>query len=175
MAKIPYSKLKLKVDESTSICTIGEFEITVRNYLPIQEKLALISRIIELSHDADNNFSNPLRVQVYRTIEIIRYYTDITFTDKQLEDVPKLYDQIISAGLWGQLSEVIPQTELMEVYNGIDVSIESIYKYRNSVLGILDTISTDYENLNFDMDALQEKMADPQNLNLVKEILDKVN
>ena len=170
MAKVPYSKLKLKVDESTSTCVIGELNITVRNYLPIQEKLGLIGRVIQLSH-----YSNPLKVEIYRTIEMVKAYTDITFTEKQEEDIPKLYDQLISTGAWATIEEAIPKSERDTIYYGTIQAIESIYKYRNSVLGILDTVAADYDNMNFDINQLSSQIANPETMGLMKDILSKMN
>ena len=55
MAKTAYSKLKLKVNEEIVPVQIGEVTIGVKKYLPVQEKLTLIGRVIELSHDLENN------------------------------------------------------------------------------------------------------------------------
>ena len=52
--------------------------------------------------------------------------------------------------------------------------MEAIYKYQNSALGILDTISADYSSLNFDATEIQKKIADPNNLELVRNILTKL-
>jgi len=49
----------------------------------------------------------------------------------------------------------IPEEEYNFIFDGITESIESIYKYKNSIVGILDTISTDYSNLNLDATEIQ--------------------
>jgi hypothetical protein len=41
-------------------------------------------------------------------------------------------------------------------------------------MGILDIISQDYSNLNFDASAIQEKLADPENMALLRQVLDKL-
>jgi hypothetical protein len=41
-------------------------------------------------------------------------------------------------------------------------------------MGILDIISTDYKNLDLDATEIQKKLADPDNLGLVKDILSKL-
>ena len=53
-------------------------------------------------------------------------------------------------------------------------SIDNIYKYKNSVMGILDTLKTDYDNLNFDATEIQKKIGDPENMALLKDILTKL-
>ena len=94
MAKVSFTKLKCKVETSiTHIEWEGE-TIEVKQYLPIQEKLALIGRVIMQAHEQDENYSNPVKVDVFRGLEMIFAYTNISFTDKQKEDLPKLYDMI---------------------------------------------------------------------------------
>jgi hypothetical protein len=175
MAKTAYSKLKLKVNEEIVPVQIGEVTIGVKKYLPVQEKLALIGRVIELAHDLENNYSNPVKVEIYTILEVIKAYTDITFTEKQEEDIPKLYDQFISSGAWDTILEAIPENEYSTIQWGVTTCIESIYKYRNSVLGILDSMQTDYEGLNFDIEELTQKIGDPNTVAFVKDVLTKIN
>ena len=56
----------------------------------------------------------------------------------------------------------------------INETINSIYNYKNSVMGILDTISTDYSDLNLDVEHVQEQLSNSENLTLVKDILTKL-
>ena len=41
-------------------------------------------------------------------------------------------------------------------------------------MGILENISTDYSNLNLDASAIQQKLADPENMELLRSILSKL-
>jgi hypothetical protein len=83
-------------------------------------------------------------------MEIIMTYTNITFTDKQKEDIAKLYDILDSNGIINQIVSAIPEDEYHFLIDGINDTIEAVYTYQNSVLGILDTVSQDYSNLNLD-------------------------
>ena len=58
--------------------------------------------------------------------------------------------------------------------DGITETIDAVYKYQNSALGILDTIGQDYSNLELDAQKLQEKMNNPENLALLKDVLTKL-
>ena len=174
MAKVPFTKLKCKINENEIPVQVGEETIAVKQYLPIQDKLGLIGRVVEFAHEQDNNFSNPVKAGVYRDLEIIFAYTNISFTDKQKEDLPKLYDMLYSSGVIKIVIDNIPEDEYLEIVWGVKDSIDAIYKYQNSVLGILDTISTDYSALDLDASEIQKKIADPQNLELLKNVLTKL-
>ena len=52
--------------------------------------------------------------------------------------------------------------------------VESIYKYNNSALGLINTLTTDYSALGDEFSDLQEKIANPENLTLLKDVLTKL-
>ena len=173
MAKISFTKLGLKLNNPIKTITFNEQEIEVEQYLPINKKLELISNVINLSAD-DNNFANPIKVSVFTTLEIMYHYTNINFTDKQKEDPVKLYDLVISNGLAKEVINAIPEEEFMEILKGVEDSIDAVYTYRNSVLGILDAISTDYNTLNLDATEKKKKLSDPNHMAFLKEVLTKL-
>ena len=173
MAKISFTKLGLKVNQEIKTVTFNEQTIEVKQYLPINDKLELISNVINYSHD-DNNFANPVKVSVFTALEIMYAYTNINFTDKQKEDPTKLYDALISSGLVDEVINAIPESEYHEIVCGIADSIDAIYTYRNSVMGILENVKADYSELDFDAAAIQQKLSDPESMVLLKDILAKL-
>ena len=174
MAKVAFTKLGLKRKDEVKTVNINNIVIEVKQYLPINDKLALISRVINLSHDSSNNFANPVQVEVIGTIEIIAAYTNLSFTEKQKEDYAKLYDLLEENGITKDLIGAIPEDEYAFLIDGINDSIEAVYKYQNSILGILETVSQDYSNLELDATKIQEKMANPDNLAMLKDVLTKL-
>jgi hypothetical protein len=85
MAKIPFSKLGLKLNSDIKTVNIGEYNIEVCSYLPMEEKAILISNVINNSVD-DNGYYNPLKIKVFLTLEVLYFYTNLTFTTKMKED-----------------------------------------------------------------------------------------
>ena len=173
MAKVSFTKLGLKKNEDVGILHINEQDVEVKQYLPVNEKLELISSVINSAAD-ENNFSNPVKENVFLTLEILYHYTNINFTDKQKEDPVKLYDLVVSSGLVNKVTDLIPEEELDEVINGVAQSVKAIYTYKNSALGILESISQDYSALNLDATEIQQKLADPDNMALLKQVLTKL-
>ena len=174
MAKVAFTKLGLKRKDEVKTININNNVIEVKQYLPINDKLALISRVINLSHDSSNNFANPVQVEVIGTIEIIAAYTNLSFTEKQKEDYAKLYDLLEENGITKDLISAIPEDEYAFLIDGINDSVEAVYKYQDSILGILEVISQDYSNLDFDATKIQQQLADPDNLSLLKDVLTKL-
>ena len=177
MAKVPFSKLQAKVNNDvvkvTHLNTAGEDIIyEVRKYLPLNEKLELVSRIINQSID-DNGFYNPMRVKFNMVVETIFAYTNLSFTEKMKEDLFKLYDIFMSSGMFDDIVKII-DSEWSEIQEDTWSTINNIYNYNNSVMGILDTLTTDYDNLNFDATEIQKKIGDPNNMALLREVLTKL-
>ena len=173
MAKISFSKLGLKINQDIKTIEYNGQIIEIKQYLPIQEKLQLISNVINLSSD-ENNFANPVKVNVCTMIEMVDKYTNINFTDKQKEDIPKLYDLLVGNNLVKTIISEIPEDEYFDIVNGINKSTDAIYTYRNSALGILEIIKQDYSNLDLNAEEIQKKLNDPNNMALLREVLDKL-
>lgn len=174
MAKVSFTKLGLTKNSDVSILEWGDQKIEVKDYLPMNEKLELVSTIVNNSID-DNGYYNPMRVHINIIIEVILAYTNISITEKQKEDILKLYDLFVSSGLSGKiLGETINPYEYKQIQSWVHETINSIYSYKNSVLGILDTVSNDYSELDFDINKLKENLSDPEQLTLLKDILTKL-
>jgi hypothetical protein len=91
-----------------------------------------------------------------------------------MEDPAKLYDLFIGNGIDIDILRVIPKSELESIYDITEKTIESVVQYKNSAVGILETISQDYSNLKFDATELQKKIGDPENLAFLKDVLTKL-
>lgn len=173
MAKVAFSKLKLTKQDTVKTIKVNDVEIEVKQYLPITEKINIITNVLQESADA-NNFANPMKVEVFLNLEMIYAYTNLTFTDKQKEDVTKLYDLLETNDVINEIIGAIPESEYSALINWTNETIDAFYKYRNSMLGILNQISEDYSNLNYDAGEIQGKLADPNNLELLKAVLTKL-
>lgn len=175
VAKVPFSKLQACVDGGVNRCSYcnkagEEIYYEVKHYLPFAEKLALVERIVNQSVDA-NGFYSPMRVKLYIVLEVVYAYTNLSFTEKMKEDPFKLYDILVSSGIFTEIVDCIREKDWSEIQENVWATIKNIYDYRNSAMGILDVISADYSNVDLDLTTLQDKMNDPDSLGLLKEII----
>lgn len=178
MAKVPFSKLQASINGCDAQISYAnkageEIKYEVKHYLPIKEKLELVSRIINQSID-DNGFYNPMKVKFYMVLEVVYAYTNLSFTDKMKEDPFKLYDILVSTGIFKDIIGVMADDEWNTIQEDVWTTIDNIYHYNNSVMGILDTLKADYDNLNFDATEIQKKIGDPDNMALLREVLTKL-
>lgn len=174
MAKVPFSRLNLKKIDKVQVVTINGLEIEVKQYLPVAEKLELIANVLNNSAD-DNNFANPVKTYVLSHLEIIYAYTNLSFTDKQKEDPAKLYDILETNGIIDSIILALPPSEYDNLIEDITSTIDAYYKYKNSALGILEAATTDYKNLDLEASDIQKKIADPDNLTLLKDVITKLD
>ena len=158
MAKVSFTKLGLKINNATKSIMVADQEIEIKQYLPIN----------------DMKFYNVGKMEIFLNLEILYTYTNINFTEKQKEDVCKLFDLVESSGLLNKILDNIPETEINFIRNTILNSVENIYKYQNSIMGILDAVSQDYSSLEFDATSLQQKMSNPENLALLKDVMTRL-
>ena len=178
MAKVPFSKLQASVDGgATDVFYYNkagdEVYYEVKHYLPMKEKLDLVSRIINQSID-ENGFYNPMRVKLYMVLEVTFAYTNLSFTDKMKEDPFKLYDILVSTGIFTDIISAILEKDWNEIQENVWTTIKNIYDYKNSLMGIMEAVSTDYSQLDLDATEIKNKLADKDNLELLKDVLSKL-
>jgi len=174
MAKISLDELTLQVNAEIKQFEFNGQTIEVKQYLPVNDKLALISWVINQSVD-EFKFYNVGKLDIFKAIGFVKYYTNIDITEDELVNAADLYDRLSSSGLLQLVLETIPgETEQLWINSTLKDTVESIYKYQNSVMGILDTVTTDYQNLNFDVEALQKNLSNPENLTLLKDVVTKL-
>jgi uncharacterized protein YpbB len=173
MAKIAFSKLnKIKSLPVVEI-SIDDQKVIVEQYLPLEEKVKLMTSVIEQSGNGEEGFFNIVKLEAYYIIEMLKAYTNISFTEKQLEDTPKLYDAIRLNDVWAAVADVIPQCEQEYIWNNILALAREITSYNHSALGVLKSIADNRDALNFDITELMQNLENPEALTLLKSMTEK--
>lgn len=173
MAKVSLNSITpIKKVDSVKI-KIGEQEIEVLQYLPINDKLALAERVLNMTLD-DTGFLNPVRLEVYTYLEIIRTYTNISITDKMMENAPKTYDLLEMNNILVSIVNAIPEEEYNALIGMIEDSAEHTVKYLTSFVGMMKTVSQDYDATKMNVDEIMNTLDNPEKIGLVKDILDKI-
>lgn len=176
MAKVSFNKLGLKVNQKVKELDWNGQKIEVKQYLPIAEKFSLISEVLMNCQDTDNNnFMSISKMVMYLGIQIVIHYTNINITDKMKEDPAKLYDQLDSTGLLTEIKNNINEKEFITLCDWCKETCEHLYQYRNSIYAILDAMTTDYDNLNLDIEEIQKNVQNPELMKAFKETLTEIN
>lgn len=166
-----YKDLQLTLQDTTTSFVFNDITINVKQYLPLDRKTEVISAIINRSND-DQGFYNSAKLSFNVDMELMKAYTDIEFDEGT--DAKEVYDALASNGFFEQLYDVIPKSEIGFILENVERTINNIYEYRNSVYGILDTMKTDYSDLDFDVEKLRQDLADGNNVEFLKEVLEKM-
>lgn len=135
MAKLSYSSLKLKVNDSVKEVAYGDHKIEVLQYLPIEDKYDLI--MVTLQKSFDEVIYNPLKLDMYFHLHLVYMYTNISFTDKQRENEEKLYDALNSNGIFDLVLENIPEDEYETLFSYLAEVAEEDSNFKNSLVGII--------------------------------------
>lgn len=139
--KVSYANLKLKPISTTSSFEFGGQEIEVLNYLPIEDKYDLV--MITLQKAEQDGVYNPLLLDLYFHLHLVYMYTNLSFTDKQKENEPKIYDTLTSNGFFDKFFEVLDEVEYAELMSYIEELQNMTLHYRNTAGAVLQSIVQD--------------------------------
>lgn len=162
--------VKWETPSTKTIINEGSPDIMVKQYLPVEQKMALIGNIVNNSAD-DNNYYNPIRLDMYTVIGIVGLYTDIDLEDTT---IAQAYDILMESGLWEDILDTIPASEIEYIKINTRKILENIYAYKNSIYGVIEGFNNSADNIKLDSEEIQKNLSDPENLKLVKEILTKM-
>jgi len=175
MAKPTFAKMNLKLNSETKTITLYDQEVEIKQYIPIEDELELIGNVISQEEASDSNkFLNIIKLKMFFDLEIVFYFSNIVFTEKQKENLPKLYDLLDYNSVIEEVAAAMPEGLYEGLWNDTINMADRVYEQTNSAFGILDSISTDYSNLNLDIDGLRDKLASAENLDIVKDVVTKL-
>lgn len=149
-------------------------DFAIKTYLPIVEKIDLITEVLNNAFGEDN-YPNYFKSEIYFTLKVVEYYTELRFEDEN--NIFDNYDFLVHSGLWDKITDVIPSSELAFLNGCRQRTIEDIYTYNNSAMGILDAIAHRKDDLNVDMKKLEEikaSVSDVKELALLKDVVTKL-
>lgn len=140
MAKVTFASLKLKVKDAVKTVNIGEKEIEIKQYLSTEDKYDLI--MISLQQSKENGIYNDFKLDMFLHLNLVFMYTNLTFTDKQREDLPGLYDILETNGIIDLVVKNIPEEELSNIYAAVSEIKDSLVAYENSFAGVANNFIT---------------------------------
>lgn len=173
MAKVSLSKITPIKKVNDVVINIGDEQITVKQYLPIDEKVALAERVLNAAIDETNYFSCA-RLNVYSKIEIIKAYTNINFTDRQLEDAPKLFDLLQLNGIIQTVLNAIPENEYHFIQDMIYDDADRLGKHLNSFVGMMKMIGNNEIASQIDIDNMISDLQTISENSTLKQVIDKI-
>ena len=136
MAKVTFSSLKIKNEENIKKFTFNDKEIEVLQYLPANEKNNLIEVVLQKANEG--SIFNTFAMDMYFHLYLIMYYTNITFTEKQREDLSKLYDAFEESGFINMFLNNMNRDEYVLLKHSLEEMKDITISYNNSAKKIFD-------------------------------------
>jgi len=184
MSKIEFSKLNLKENNDIITLHYGEgddaLDIEIKQYLPIDEKFIIISKI--LANSVDNyNFYNTVRIESFLSLYLIDAYTNIDLP-KEIDangaelfiNPSETFDLLMGNDIKNDILSAIPQSEIQFIYNGAMDMVKSIYTYNNSAAGILESVANKYKEDDDKLEEISKKISDPNTMGFLKDVITKL-
>lgn len=140
MAKVTFASLKLKIKDEIKTININDKEVEVKQYLTAEDKYDLI--MISLQQAKENGIYNDFKLDMFLHLNIVFMYTNLTFTDKQRENLPNLYDILETNDIIEMVISAIPENEIKIIYEEVNEIKKSLIAYENSVAGIVNNLIT---------------------------------
>lgn len=169
---IAIQDLKLQINDKIKTFDFNGQIIEVKQYLPIEDKLSLITEVINNSQQEGINYINWPQVYMFITLGIIEYYTNI---DLNGEDSFEAYDALMGIdNLVDKVYSHIPQAEIEDIRESVKEMIVEIKHYSTSALGVLDIISQDYSNTKFNVEELAAKLQNREAVRFLEEVMTKL-
>lgn len=173
MAKISLSKITPVKKIDPIMITLGDQNIEVIQYLPVQEKMEMLEHILSHAID-DTGFFNPTRLEVFFTLFMIKTYTNISITEKMIEEAPKTYDLLEMNGVIEKIVSAIPAEEYASILNATEETAQHVSQHLTSFASMLTNILEDYKSAQMDVDTMAQTLSDPAQMGLVRDVLAKM-
>ena len=136
-----YSDLNLKINTNTNIAKIGDKEIKVLQYLPLEDKIDLIQ--IALQKSEENGIYNEMKLDMYFNLYIIYMYTDLEFTDEQKANEFTLYNELQSNEIIINIIGAIDEDEYITLIDYLEMMKKNNEKYKRSAAALFQTMIQD--------------------------------
>ena len=139
-----FSDIDTKYKKTFKTITWREKEIKISNYLPIDEKIALID--IALQKSMYNGMVHPLQLKKYYELGLVYMYSDIIFSEEDRADEAKIYDALYTSGLLNEIIKSIPAREIQTLAEMLKETKVAVEKHKVSAVGIIETLINVIEN-----------------------------
>ena len=136
-----YSDLNLKINTNINIAKIGDKEIKVLQYLPLEDKIDLIQ--IALQKSEENGIYNEMKLDMYFNLYIVYMYTDLEFTDEEKANEFTLYNELQSNEIIINIIGAIDEDEYITLIDYLEMMKKNNEKYKRSAAALFQTMIQD--------------------------------
>jgi len=129
---------------------------------------------VENSIDQTTGCSSPLRLDTWFSIALAKFYGQITFTDKQLEDPGKVYDILQSNNVFNAIANAIPNAEYSYIKECTEQTAADMTRYNTSAAGIIEAMRTESGDLSAQLDEVMKRIQNKDSIQDLFSIRDAI-
>lgn len=133
-----FKDLDVKINKTYKTINFKGQDVKIAEYLPIDEKIALID--IALQKSMYNGMVHPLQLKKYYELGLVYMYTDIIFSDEDRADEAKLYDALYCSDFINDVIKSIPAKETQMLAEMLKKLCEENEAYKRSAVGFIETV-----------------------------------
>ena len=154
-----YSDLGLKTNNDIITFKFKDKEIEIFKYLPLEYKYDVIMTSL---HDSDEaGVYNYLKLDAYFNLNMfLAFVKNINFTQEEMNDKLKLYNEIYSSGLLESFLAAVDEKEYNDCYTVLDKMVEIIMKYNTSSTSLFRTLIEDLPKRSSEVKDIIENIDD---------------
>lgn len=173
MAKISLSKITpIKKVDSITIDILDQ-SVEIVQYLSVGEKLHLLEEVLNAVID-DTGYFNPIKMEIYFLLHLIKYYTNISLTEKMMEEPVKTYDLLEINKVFDAVINAIPQEEYEMLYEATENTAIHVAKYLDSFVGTMKSITNDHQLTKESLEQVFASLQNPEDVGFLKDVLQKL-
>ena len=125
----------LTLNTSVKTFNIGEEEVKVLQYLPIEQKNELI--YLAIQNAMENGQVNLLKLNMFFNLYLAYSYTDIEFTDEEKEAASALYDLLQSSGVIDTIIANMDEGEYSYLVTVMNETVANKQKYNSTIAALI--------------------------------------
>lgn len=169
-----FKDMNLQVNIATHIVKHGDIELEVKEVIPMADKIDLIQFVVDNTVDMLTGTFSPIRLEVWYTLAICKWYAGIEFSDEDLQNVTVTYDELDFSGLANEIMAVIDPSEREYLEQAVNDTVQDIGRYNTSAAGIIHSMSNNASGLDEQITELLEKVKNGEGLEQLAAIKDVV-
>ena len=165
MDKIKISSMGAPVVPESRYLDIGAASVEVKPIIPYEEVLDMIQWCIDLIINDRPFLSAPLK-RIVKDLAVLKFYTnfDLSFLDEfhDMTDIYSEYDLVKSFNVIDAITPLIDADQLKFFNETLDETLVSIVDYRNSAIGVIDTLADNAGDDISKMEGALNLLKDPE-------------
>ena len=168
--ELGFNNLRKELEEDLILnFTVKGQDIKIKTTIPTEDKIMLVSSILNNSVDSSASYFNPFRLKIISAVESMEYYSNLDFGEDKFENIYDIYDILEDEGF---IDILHTQTDFCSLFSMIEECAKCIVQYNNSLPGLLINMK---ENSDDSMDTLKNLMeqlkTDPEVKDFVENIM----